>query len=139
MRKFLKLMVCVILFTFAIGSKSYSQSFNWNRVIDAIAIVESNNNPKAVGNSSVGLLQITPILVKDCNKILEKQNKSKRYNLNDRLSPKKSKEMFIIIQEYYNPQHNIERAIRLWNGGPNYSIKGTQIYYNKVRKHLAQD
>lgn len=137
MRKFLKLMVCVILFTFAIGSKSYSQSFNWNRVIDAIAIVESNNNPKAVGNSSVGLLQITPILVKDCNKILEKQNKSKRYNLNDRLSPKKSKEMFIIIQEYYNPQHNIERAIRLWNGGPNYSIKGTQIYYNKVRKHLA--
>lgn len=137
MRKFLKLMVCVILFTFAMGSKSYSQSFNWNRVINAIAIVESNNNPKAVGNSSVGLLQITPILVKDCNKILEKQNKSKRYNLNDRLNPKKSKEMFVIIQEYYNPQHNIERAIRLWNGGPNYSIKGTQIYYNKVKKHLS--
>ena len=130
-------MVCVILFTFAIGSKSYSQSFNWNKVIDAIAIVESNSNPRAVGNSSVGLLQITPILVKDCNKILEKQNKSKRYNLNDRLNPKKSKEMFIIIQEYYNPQHNIERAIRLWNGGPNYSIKGTQIYYNKVKKYLS--
>ena len=130
-------MVGVILFTFTMGSKSYSQSFNWNRVINAIAIVESNNNPRAVGNSSVGLLQITPILVKDCNKILEKQNKSKRYNLNDRLNPEKSKEMFIIIQEYYNPQHNIERAIRLWNGGPNYSIKGTQIYYNKVKKHLS--
>ena len=117
---------------------SYSQSFNWNKVIDAIAIVESNNNPRAVGGGgSVGLLQITPVLVKDCNKILAKQNKSKRYSLNDRLNPEKSKEMFILIQEHYNPSHNIEKAIRLWNGGPQYSVKSTQRYYNKVRKHLA--
>ena len=91
------------------------------------------------GGGSVGLLQITPILVRDCNKILAKQNSTKRYTLADRYNPEKSKEMFVIIQEYYNPSHNVEKAIRLWNGGPNYSVRGTQRYYNKVRKHLAQD
>ena len=127
-----------MLFACTYTYASYSQSFNWNKVIDAIAIVESNNNPRAVGGGgSVGLLQITPVLVKDCNKILAKQNKSKRYSLSDRLNPEKSKEMFILIQEYYNPSHNIEKAIRLWNGGPQYSVKSTQRYYNKVRKHLA--
>ena len=117
---------------------SYSQSFNWTKVINAIAIVESNNNPRAVGGGgSVGLLQITPVLVKDVNHILTKQKSSKRYTLNDRLNPEKSKEMFVIIQEHYNPSHNIEKAIRLWNGGPKYSVRGTQRYYNKVMKHYS--
>jgi hypothetical protein len=138
MRNFIVKLVLVILLCCTTGNAAFSQSFNWTKVINAIAIVESNNNPKAVGGGgSVGLLQITPVLVKDCNKILQKQNKSKRYSLADRYNAEKSKEMFIIIQEYYNPQHNVEKAIRLWNGGPKYSIKSTQIYYNKVRKHLA--
>ena len=103
MRKVKKLLF-VILFACMSINASYSQSFNWTRVINAIAIVESNNNPRAVGGGgSVGLLQITPILVKDCNKILAKQKSSKRYNLSDRLNPEKSKEMFVLIQEYYNP------------------------------------
>ena len=138
MRNFIIKLVLVILLCCTTGNAAFSQSFNWTKVINAIAIVESNNNPKALGGGgSVGLLQITPVLVKDCNKILQKQNKSKRYSLADRYNAEKSKEMFIIIQEYYNPQHNVEKAIRLWNGGPKYSIKSTQIYYNKVRKHLA--
>lgn len=138
MRKIIFKLVLTILLCCTTGSAAFSQSFNWTKIINAIAQVESNNNPKAVGGGgSVGLLQITPVLVKDCNKILQKQNKSKRYSLADRYNAEKSKEMFIIIQEYYNPQHNVERAIRLWNGGPRYSVKSTQRYYNKVRKHLA--
>jgi len=139
MRNFIKKLALTILLCFMIGNGAFSQStFNWTKIINAIAIVESNNNPKAVGGGgSVGLLQITPILVKDVNNILKKQNKSKRYCLADRYNAEKSREMFIIIQEYYNPHHNIEKAIRLWNGGPNYSNRSTQIYYNKVRKHLA--
>ena len=139
MRNFKKL-VLVILFTCISVNASYSQSFNWNKVINAIAKVESNGNPRAVGGGgSVGLLQITPILVKEVNQILAKQKSSKRFTLNDRLNPEKSKEMFIIIQEYHNPQHNIEKAIRMWNGGPKYSVKGTQGYYNKVMKYYSQD
>lgn len=141
MRNYIFRLALAILLCCTTGNVAFSQSsFNWTKIINAIAIVESNNNPKAVGGGgSVGLLQITPVLVKDCNKILQKQNKSKRYSLADRYNAEKSKEMFIIIQEYYNPQHNVEKAIRLWNGGPKYSVKSTQRYYNKVRKHLAQD
>lgn len=106
----------------------------WNKVINAIAIIESNKNSKAVNGDQVGLLQIRPIVVKDCNRILKMKKVTKRYTLNDRLNPKKSKEMFIIYQGYYNPKKNIEHGIRLWNGGPNYTKKGTQEYYQKVKK-----
>lgn len=124
--------------TFASPPSKEITTFNWTNVINAIAMVESANNPKAIGKGgSVGLLQITPILVKECNNILQERKLTKRYTLQDRLNPDKSKEMFILIQEKYNPTNNIEKAIRLWNGGPNYSIKGTQKYLNKVRKYLS--
>ena len=139
MRKLFEIILLLVLLA-CNPITSFSQTYNWTKVINAIAIVESNNNPRAVGGGgSVGLLQITPVLVRDCNKILAKQKSTKRYTLADRLNADKSKEMFVIIQEYYNPSHNVEKAIRLWNGGPNYSVRGTQNYYNKVRKHLAQD
>ena len=32
----------------------------------------------------------------------------------------------------YNPTNDIERAIRIWNGGIRYTVKGTQKYYMKV-------
>ena len=118
------------------NSKSTKASgVNWNPVMDAIIQVESEGNPNAVSGKSVGAMQITPILVKDCNDILKKQKSSKRYTMADRYSVEKSKEMFLIIQKYYNPENNIEKAIRLWNGGVNYKTKATNRYYKKV---LAQ-
>ena len=115
------------------GNKSTNTSgINWNPVMDAIIQVESEGNPNAVSGNSVGAMQITPILVKDCNNILKKQKSSKRYTMADRYSVAKSKEMFLIIQKYYNPESNIEKAIRLWNGGVKYSKKATNRYYKKV-------
>lgn len=113
-----------------------AQARDWGRVLKAIAIVESKNNPKAVSGDQVGLLQIRPIMVKDCNRILERRGSNKRYTLRDRYNPVKSREMFILYQSHYNPKGNIERAIRLWNGGSGYSINGTQSYYNKVRRAM---
>ena len=109
--------------------------FNWNPVMDAIIQVESEGNPNAVSGNSVGAMQITPILVKDCNQILKKQKSKKQYTMTDRYSVSKSKEMFLIIQKYYNPDNNVEKAIRMWNGGIKYSIRATNRYYKKV---LAQ-
>ena len=118
------------------NSKSTKTSgVNWNPVMDAIIQVESEGNPNAVSGKSVGAMQITPILVKDCNDILKKQKSSKRYTMADRYSVEKSKEMFLIIQKYYNPENNIEKAIRLWNGGVKYTTRATNRYYKKV---LAQ-
>ena len=115
------------------SSKSKKTSgFNWNPVIEAIIQVESGGNAKAISGNSVGAMQITPILVKDCNEILKKQKSKKRFTLNDRYSLAKSKEMFLLIQSYHNPENSIEKAIRAWNGGPNYSMRATNRYFKKV-------
>ena len=105
---------------------------NWNPVMDAIIQVESEGNPNAVSGNSVGAMQITPILVKDCNEILKKQKSKKRFTMADRYSVAKSKEMFLLIQSYYNRENSIEKAIRSWNGGVKYSIRATNKYYKKV-------
>ena len=118
-----------------VKSSTKTSDIDWNPVMDAIIQVESEGNPKAVSGNSVGAMQITPILVKDCNDILKRQKSKKRYTMDDRYSVAKSKEMFLIIQKYYNPESNIEKAIRLWNGGVKYTTRATNRYYKKV---LAQ-
>lgn len=109
-----------------------SKNYDWNPVMDAIVQVESHGNNRAKKGSSVGAMQITPILVVECNQILKRRKSKKRYKLSDRFSLSKSKEMFLLIQSYYNPFNNIEKAVRLWNGGLNYSIQRTQRYFEKV-------
>ena len=116
----------------SIWSMSKRSSFDWNPVMDAIIKVESEGNPRAVSGNSVGVMQITPVLVKECNDILKKQKSNKRYTLDDRYSVEKSKEMFLLIQMYFNPENNVEKAIRSWNGGMKYSVKATNKYYKKV-------
>ena len=110
--------------------------FNWNPVMDAIIKVESGGNAKAKRGNSVGVLQITPILVAECNNILKARHQNKRYKLSDRWNVAKSKEMFLLIQSVYNPQNSIEQAIRSWNGGPHYSKRSTERYYKRVIKEL---
>ncbi|MBR1687153.1 MAG: lytic transglycosylase domain-containing protein [Prevotella sp.] len=110
--------------------------FDWNPVINAIIEVESEGNPRAVSGKSCGILQITPILVKECNRILELRKSDKRYTMDDRYSVQKSKEMFLLFQSFYNPKNDVELAIRSWNGGMNYTVKGTQRYFEKVMSKM---
>ena len=81
-------------------------------------------------------MQITPLLVMECNAILKSRRSKKRFKLSDRFSVKKSKEMFLLIQSKYNPFNNIEKAIRSWNGGIRYSVARTQRYFEKVMKAM---
>ena len=113
-----------------------ASDFNWEPVMEAIIQVESSGNPNARSGSSCGAMQITPILVKECNQILKRKKSKKRFTLRDRFSVAKSKEMFLLIQSYFNPGNNIEKAIRSWNGGLNYSVKRTQRYFDKVMKAM---
>ena len=75
------------------GTKEKSSTFDWNPVIDAIIAVESEGNAKAIDYSgrSCGILQITPVLVKECNRILKILKSTKRYVLGDRFNAAKSK------------------------------------------------
>ncbi|MBP5457412.1 MAG: lytic transglycosylase domain-containing protein [Paludibacteraceae bacterium] len=110
----------------------------WDNLIKAISEVESRGNTNAVSGHHVGILQISPILVKDCNRINRLKGIQKQYALNDRYDKRKSIEMFNIIQEFYNPNRNIEKAVRLWNGGPKATTKSTQGYLERVMKALRE-
>jgi hypothetical protein len=120
----------------ALSVNAKKSGFDWGPVMDAIIQVESEGNPNAVSGKSVGVMQITPILVEDCNNILKQKKSKKRFTLSDRYSVKKSKEMFLLIQSYYNPTNSIEKAIRSWNGGVRYSVRATNRYYRKVMDKL---
>lgn len=132
-----KIVRLCILFIFVLTSQisayaKESSTFNWQPIIDAIIEVESNGDTRAKSGNSVGAMQITPILVAECNNILRSRNQKKRYKLSDRFSLQKSKEMFLLMQSQFNQENNVEKAIRAWNGGNNFSKKRTQRYFEKV-------
>ena len=136
-------LTCMILMLAPINASAgtkgkKSSQFDWNPVIDAIIEVESEGKADAVDKSgkSCGIMQITPILVKECNRILELKKSSKRYTMQDRFSVKKSKEMFLLFQSFYNRKNSVELAIRSWNGGMNYTKRGTQKYFEKVMSKM---
>ena len=122
----------------ATNSNETSDEFDWEPVMEAIIQVESEGNPKAISGNSVGVMQITPVLVAECNNILKKRKSKKRFTLADRFSISKSKEMFLLMQSVYNPLNSIEQAIRAWNGGNHFSVKRTQRYFEKVMKLLRK-
>ncbi|MCI6860975.1 MAG: lytic transglycosylase domain-containing protein [Prevotella sp.] len=116
------------------GRENGSKNYDWDPLMDAITHVESRGDSRAVSGKSCGAMQITPILVQQCNIILKERGDKRRYTLNDRFSVKKSREMFVLIQSYYNPTNNVEKAIRIWNGGPRYKVRSTQGYYKRVMR-----
>lgn len=99
---------------------------DWDYFIEALIWKESRGNDTIIGRydnaNSVGCLQITPIYVAEVNRILGEDI----YTLDDRLSREKSIEMFNIIQDYYNPTQDLQRAIELHN--PNASLD----YYEEI-------
>jgi hypothetical protein len=103
-------------------------------VINYLIKIESDGNPNKISDHglAVGILQIHPIMVKDVNRILG----FKKYNLNDRLCPNKSKEMAKIFFKYYTNENwsNVKIA-RCWNGGPDgHQEWSTEKYGNRFLK-----
>lgn len=94
----------------------------WDIFVEALIQVESEGKADAVGKTNdVGILQITPIYVKDVNRILGED----KYDLSCRTDMEKSLEMFEILQGHYNPSKSIDKAIKLHNprAGQSYRIK----------------
>jgi soluble lytic murein transglycosylase-like protein len=110
----------------------------WGAVILAIAQVESRGNAKAVSKNGlyVGYLQIAQILVRECNRIVG----YKKFTYADRYDKQKSIDMFITYQERYNPEGNMEKAIRLWNSGDLKCMQRkarTEGYYRRVMRNYT--
>ena len=109
----------------------------WDKLILAIAFTESRFNPTARGaHEDTGILQITPIYVKEINRL-----HGTDYTINDAFDIKKSIEMYELMQAYYNPTKDKELAIYLHNKGENYKkavLNNLAIIenYEQIRKAL---
>jgi len=111
-------------------------------IVDALIQVESRGNDSAVGDvhlgePSIGVLQIRPIMVREINRILKLKGSSHKYKNKDRFSRDKSIEMFTIWKEFHHKDSDYEKIARSWNGGP----KGpknpkTYSYWKKVEYQL---
>ncbi len=124
----------------AVCSEQDSILRKWGPVINAIATLESRKNPKVVSRCGnyVGYLQISKVLVNECNMILGE----KKYAYNDRLDKDKSIEMFIVIQNQHNPEGSIEKAIRLWKSGDVKCMERkqrTESYYQRIMQIYSED
>ena len=108
----------------------------WKDFIPALVQVESRGDPNALGNNNDrGILQITPILVKEVNRI-----SGLTYTHDDAWDPEKSVEMFYIIARKYCPEQDFEKMARIWNGGPHGHTKDYTIaYWNKVKNELDRN
>lgn len=116
----------------------YTYYLEQDPLLNAIAFVESGYDTTAIGDfQDYGLLQITPIMVKEVNRILKQKGDTLRYTLDDRRFPVKSIEMYYIYHGYYNNEHPEEIA-RSWNSGPKWRSKKhlTDQYWEKVQDAL---
>lgn len=106
-------------------------SINWNRLISSIIYVESKNDPNAIGTkNSIGCLQITPIYIEQVNKVLGKN----KYKLKDRFNKRKSIEIFNLYQDHFNPEKDINLAIKLHNPRASHLYRDSiMCKYDKIK------
>lgn len=112
-----------------------TESTNWDKFIAAVIWKESRGNETCVGDNgkAVGVLQIHPIMVREANRILKMKKIDKEYTYEDRYSREKSIEIFNIVQDFHNTEHDFDRALQIWNKNHPESYK-TQIMnkYNEL-------
>tara|TARA_R110000744_G_C19066066_1_gene529552 strand:- start:89 stop:559 length:471 start_codon:yes stop_codon:yes gene_type:complete len=113
-----------------------------DNLISALIHVESRGIDSAIGDKhlgepSIGVLQIRPIMVREVNRICKKLGLKQRFTLKDRFDRQKSIHMFTIWKGYHHKDDNFEAIARSWNGGPRWrKIKRTEKYWDKVEKQL---
>ena len=89
---------------------------DFDRLILAIAFTESRFRDDAVGQAGdYGQLQITPVYVREANRI-----SGGTFRHEDAFCADSSLAMFAIAQNYYNPSHDIDLAIKCHNRSPYY-------------------
>lgn len=83
------------------------------RLAHAFAMVESNDNPKAINHreNAVGLLQIRPIMIRQANMIVGEE----LYELSDRHDSLVSIAIFHTVMSELNPELDVDKAIDIWN------------------------
>lgn len=85
----------------------------WEIFVMALVEVECERNPNAQSNkNAIGPLQITPIYVKEINRLY-----NTNFTFEDAWDLEKSLKMFNLMNDHYNPTKDIDEAIKLHNPG----------------------
>lgn len=97
-----------------------------DRLIKIIEHIESRHNENARNNKYVGTLQISPIMVREANRI----NGYKKYSLSDRNDSLMSANIFKDIMNHHNKEKSIRKAVIIWRGkyNPNYRKKVIHMF-----------
>ena len=100
------LLPILILFLFITTPLKAAEDINWDKLVLSIIKVESNGNPNALGsNNDVGLMQITPIVLKEYNNI---ESKIKRLVAEFNDVTYSDPNNYYNIGDLYNPSINVE-------------------------------
>jgi hypothetical protein len=127
-----------LLLILALSVSAGAQEYALKDVINTLVKVESDGNSKAIGDSgrAHGLLQIHPIMVKECNRLLNRNE----FTLKDRFSPSRSKYMATVflshqISLYVNQCGKYPDELTLansWNTGRIFSNQNLK-YRNRYK------
>ena len=101
----------------------------YERIWLAVCQVESQNNPHHYNKkeNAVGIVQIRQIMLDQYNKEARKS-----LSLKQMYEIERSKSVFMHHAQKYRPDQ-IEKIVRVWNGGPNGIKKhSTKAYYQKI-------
>jgi len=108
---------------------------NFDGFLNALAKVESSNNPKAINKkeNALGIYQIRAMYFKDSGV------KAKH---NDVFNPQIARKVVLNYFNKYEPNavknNDFETLARLHNAGPNWrkNKNNTNVYWNKIKKNL---
>jgi hypothetical protein len=130
-------LVCVFITPNCPAVEKDISEYTFEDLLDAIAKIESNNNPDAIGDGgrAVGAFQIHEIYVNDVNRISDYPF----YCYDDRYDYAKSREMVRIYLLHYGQNRSLFEMAQIHNGGPKgYAKKSTIAYAEKVYGIMAK-
>ena len=112
----------MVLFTRIVFPLTYRDESDTDKLIKIFEHIESKHNENAMNGKYVGTLQISPIMIREANKI----NGYKKYSLSDRNDSIMSANIFKDIMRHHNKEKSIRKAVIIWRG------KYNQNYRKKV-------
>lgn len=114
---------------------SVNESRKWEAFIKALTWVESRHEPKAKNSntSAKGIFQQLDTYVVEANRIVG----YKKFKSKDRFEPQKAREMFDVVQSFYNPKKDIKKALKIHRGKHDKSHE--KEVFKKMKEYLVEN
>ncbi len=121
----------------ALGAVPGAQDDSMDRLLDAIAMVESRNQPTAIGDHgrAVGMYQIHPAYWAEGTRIL-----GVGWAYGDARDPDKARQVVRAYLGHYGRGRSLLDLARIHNGGPKgYEKAATLAYARKIERVLDEE